>query len=106
MKSIQIHIFFWSEYEKIWTRKDFLFGLFSYSGKTKDGENVTTLEVGEVARVECNLADNQYQQKYNILCTTAHNKSYACLLNVQPNNLMFLKTYNTMLPDIIITFTN
>ena len=64
------------------------------------------MEVGEVARVECNLADNQYQQKYNILCTTAHNKSYACLLNVQPSNLMFLKTYNTMLPDIIITFTN
>ena len=29
------------------------------------------------------------------------NESYACLLNVESSNLVFLKTYNT-----IITFTN
>ena len=31
------------------------------------------------------------------------NKSYAYLLNVEPSNLVFLKTYNT---EIIITFTD
>ena len=31
--------------------------------KTKNGENVPNIEVVEVVLVECNLADNQYQQK-------------------------------------------
>ena len=29
--------------------------------KTKNGENVPSLEVVEVVLVQCNLADNQYQ---------------------------------------------
>ena len=29
--------------------------------KTKNGENVPSLEVVEVALVQCNLVDNQYQ---------------------------------------------
>ena len=33
------------------------------------------------------------------------NKSYGYLLNVEPNNLMFLKTYNTEF-DKIISFTD
>ena len=42
--------------------------------------------------------------KYDIvLCT---NKSYAYLLNVEPNNLVFLKTYITEFDEIIITFTD
>ena len=31
--------------------------------KTKNGENVPSLEMVEVVLIECNLADNQYQQK-------------------------------------------
>ena len=30
----------------------------------------------------------------------------AYLLNVEPNNLVFLKTYNTQFDEIIIAFTN
>ena len=33
------------------------------------------------------------------------NKSYAYSLNVEPINLVFLKTYNTEFDEIIITFT-
>ena len=33
------------------------------------------------------------------------NKSYGYLLNVEPNNLVILKTYNTESDDITITFT-
>ena len=33
-------------------------------------------------------------------------KSYAYLLNIHPNNLVFLKTYNTQFDEIIITFTD
>ena len=34
------------------------------------------------------------------------NKSYASLLNIEPSNLVFLKTYNAEFNEIIITFTD
>ena len=34
------------------------------------------------------------------------NKSYAYLLNAEPRNLVFLKTYNIAFDDISITFTD
>ena len=34
------------------------------------------------------------------------NKCYAYLLNAEPSNLMFLKTYNTEIDEIIVTFTD
>ena len=51
----------------------------------------------EVVLVQCNLVDNHYQQKPEVLCTFNANKSYAYLLNVEPINLGFLKTYDTEL---------
>ena len=35
--------------------------------KTKNGENVSSLEVVEVVLVQCNLVDEQYQQKSEVL---------------------------------------
>ena len=72
--------------------------------KTKNGENVPSFEVLEVVLVQCNLEDNQYQQKSKVLYTFTSNKSYAYLLNVDPSNLVFLKTCNTEFDEIIITF--
>ena len=72
--------------------------------KTKNGEKLPSLEVVEVVSVQCNLVDNQYQQKSEVLYTFLHNKSYAYLLNFEPSNLVFLKTYNTEIDEIIITF--
>ena len=46
------------------------------------------------------------QQKSKVLCTFTPNKSYACLLSVEPINLVFLKTYYIAFHLIIITFTN
>ena len=34
------------------------------------------------------------------------NKSYVYLLNVEPNNLVFLKIYNTNFDEITITFND
>ena len=73
---------------------------------TKNGENVLSLEVVEVIWDQCNLVDNQYQQKSKVLYTSTPNKSYAYLINVEPSHLVFLKTYNTKFDDIIMTFTN
>ena len=70
--------------------------------KTKNGENGPSLKVVEVVLVQCNLVDNQCQQKSKVLYTLTPKKSY--LLNVEPNNLVFLKTNNTEFDEIIITF--
>ena len=56
------------------------------------GKIVRSLESFEVALVQCNLVDNQYQRKSKVLYTFTPNKSYAYLLNVEPSNLVFLKT--------------
>ena len=45
--------------------------------KTKIGDKVPSLDVFEVVLVQCNLVDNQYQNKSEILYTFAPNKFYA-----------------------------
>ena len=60
--------------------------------KTKNEENVPSLEVVEVVLVHCNLVDNQYQRKYEVLHTFTQNKSDAYLLHNEPSKLVFLKT--------------
>ena len=75
-------------------------------GKTKNGENVLSLEVVHVVLVQYNLVHNQYQQKSEVLYTFVPNKIYGYLLNIEPSNIGFLKTYITMFGDIAITFTD
>ena len=65
-----------------------------------------SLEVTEVVLVQCNLVDNQYQWKSQVLCTFTPNKYYAYLLHVEPCNLMLLKTYNTEFENLTIKFTD
>ena len=74
--------------------------------KTKNGENLPSLEVVEVVLVQCNLVDNQYQKKSEVLYTYTPNKSYAYLINVEPSNLVYLKAHNTEFCEISITFTD
>ena len=45
-------------------------------------------------------------RKSEVLYTSTPNKSYAYFLNIEPSNLGFLKTYNTQLDEMIITFTD
>ena len=47
--------------------------------KTKHEKNVPSLEVFEAFLVQCNLVDNQYQQKFEVLYTFTANKSDAYL---------------------------
>ena len=63
-----------------------------------------SFEVVKVVLVQCNLVGNQYQQKSEVFYTFTPNKSYTYLLNAEPINLVFLKTYNTEFDEIIITF--
>ena len=45
----------------------------------------------EIVLVQRNLVDNEYRQKYEVLCTFTSNKSYGCLLKVEPNKPVILK---------------
>ena len=74
--------------------------------KQKNGGKVPSLEIVEVVLVQCNLVDNQYQWKSEVVYTFTPSKSYAYLLNVKPSNLVFLKTYNTVFDKIIIICTD
>ena len=71
--------------------------------KTNNG---LSLEVAELVLVQWNLIDNQHQQESEVLYTFTSNESYDYLLNVEPSNLAFLKTYNTEFDEIVMTFTN
>ena len=55
--------------------------------------------------LQFNLVGYQYQQKTEVLYTFTPNKSYVNFLNVEPSNLVFLKTYYAEFDGIIITFT-
>ena len=73
---------------------------------TKNGEKVPNLVVVEVVLVQCKLIDNQYKPTSEVLYTFMPNKSHTYLLNIEPSNLVLLKTYNIEFDEIIITFTD
>ena len=74
--------------------------------KTRHGEKVPSFELVEVTLVQCDLADNQYQQKSEVLYTFTPNKFFAYLLNVESSNFVFLKIYTIEFDETIITFTD
>ena len=64
------------------------------------------MEVVEVVLLQFDLVYIQYRQKSEVLYTFTPNRSYIYLLNVEPSNLLFLKTDNNELHAIIIIFTD
>ena len=77
-----------------------------FNRPNKERRNVPSNELVEVVLVQCNLENNQYQQKSEVFYTSRSKNSYTYLLNVKSSNLVFLKTYNTKFDKIIITFTD
>ena len=63
----------------IWEQKNLI-------DKTKNGENVASLEVVKLVLVQGYLGDNKYQQKSQVLYTFAPKKPCAYLLNVELNS--------------------
>ena len=74
--------------------------------KTKNEENVLSLEVVEVVLFQSKLVDNQCLQNSEVLHTFTPYKCYAYSVNVEPHNLVFLKTHNVDFNESIITFTH
>ena len=74
--------------------------------KIKNVENMLSLGVPQLILVQCNLVDDQYQQNSAVLHPYDYpNKSYDYLLNVEPSNLVFQKTYDEF-DEIVITFAD
>ena len=63
--------------------------------KDKNGENVPHLEITEVVLVHCNIVNNDYQQDSRVLYTFVLNKSYGQILDISPQNFIFLKPFNS-----------
>ena len=61
--------------------------------KDKNGETVPYLGIKEVVLIHCNVGNNSYQQSSRILHTSVPNKSFGQLLDISPENFIFLKTF-------------
>ena len=74
--------------------------------KDKDGENVPHVEIVELVLVHYNLVNNDYQQDSRILYTFVPNKTFGSLLEISPTNQVFLKTFNSVVQEVKICFTD
>ena len=72
----------------------------------ENGENVPHLEITEVVLIHCNVVNNDYQQDSRVLYTFIPNKSFSQLLDISPEYLIFLKTFNSDFSYIEVWFTD
>ena len=56
--------------------------------------------------MHCNVTNNSSQQSSRVLYTFVPNKSFGQLLDISPENFIFLKTFDSEFPYIEVWFTN
>ena len=64
------------------------------------------MEITEVVLMHCNIVNNNYQQDSILLYKFVPNKSLGQLLDISPNNFIFLKTFNSEFSYIEVWFTD
>ena len=74
--------------------------------KDENGENVPRLEITEAVLIDCNIANNDYQQDLIVLYTFVPNKSIGQLLDISTKNVLFLKIFNSEFSYIEVWFTD
>ena len=74
--------------------------------KDENGKNVTHLKITEVVLIHFNIVKNDYQENSRVLYTFVLNKSFGQLLGVSPENLIFLKLFNSEFTYIEVWFTD
>ena len=72
----------------------------------KNGENMPYLEISEVVLINCNVVNNSYQKNSRVLYTFVPNKSFVQLLDISPENFLFLKTFDLEFSYIEVWFTD
>ena len=78
----------------------------SKTPKNENNENVPYLEITEVVLIYRNVVNNGYQQKSRVLYTFVPNKSFGQLLDISPENFIFLKTFDSDFLYIEVWFTD
>ena len=74
--------------------------------KNQNGENVPYLEITEVLLIHCDVVNNSYQQNSRVLYTFVPNKLFDQLLDISPQNFIFLKTFDSEFSYIEVWFTD
>ena len=74
--------------------------------KDKNGEHVPYLEITEVVLIHCNVVNNSYQQNSRVFYAFVLNKSFGQLLDISPENFIFLKTFDSEFSYIEVWFTD
>ena len=64
------------------------------------------LEITEVVLIHCNVVNNSYLQHSRILYTFVPNKSFGQLLDISPNNFIFLEIFDSEFSYIEVWFTD
>ena len=79
---------------------------FCQLGKDEKGKNVSRLEITEAVSIQCNIANNSYQQDSRILYIFVPDKSFSQLLDISPKNFIFLKTFKFSYIEVWFTDQN
>ena len=64
------------------------------------------LKITKLVLVHCYTFNNDYQQDSRVLYTFVPNKSFGQLLDILPENFLFLKTFNSELSCIEVWFAD
>ena len=59
-----------------------------------------------MALIHCNIVNNSYQQNSRVLYTFVPNKSFGQLLDISPENFIYLKTFDSEFSYIEVWFTD
>ena len=72
--------------------------------KNENSENLPYLETTEVVLIHCNVVNHSYQQISRVLYTFVLNKSFGQLLDISPENSIFLKTFDSEFSCISLVY--
>ena len=64
------------------------------------------LEFNEVVLIHCNVVNNSYQQNSRVLYTFVSNKLSGQLLDISPENFVFLETFDSEFSYVEVWFTD
>ena len=63
--------------------------------KYENGENGPNLEITEAVLIHCNIFNNDYQHDSRVLYTFVPSKSFVQLLDISPQNVIFLRIFDS-----------
>ena len=72
----------------------------------ENSENVPYLEITELVLIYWNFLNNSYQQNSRVLYIFVPNKWFGQLLDISPNNFIFLKKFDSEFLHIEVWFTD